>query len=142
MVSLSGNIATFFSLCGVQLLAALAGEAMGVFIGTSTMDYEKAMTIATVTSLALMLTGGYFVKNLPEFMGWLRYVSPFKYSYDACIKLGFDRDVPCVNGETLEECLSGAGMNAVCFFLCTYHLCLFFLVLRIVFKHMFFSQTK
>jgi ABC-type multidrug transport system permease subunit len=67
------------------------------------------MTIATVTSLALMLTGGYFVKNLPSFLGWIRYVSPFKYSYDACIKLGFDRDVPCTNGEILEECLSGAG---------------------------------
>jgi len=106
MVSLSPKPATFFSLCGVQLLAALAGEAMGVFIGTSTMDYEKAMTIATVTSLALMLTGGYFVKNLPEFLGWVRFVSPFKYSYDACIKLGFDREVPCIDGETLEECLN------------------------------------
>jgi ABC-type multidrug transport system permease subunit len=83
------------------------------------MDYEKAMTIATVTSLALMLTGGYFVKNLPSFLSWVRYVSPFKYSYDACIQLAFDRDIPCNNGEVLEECLSGKGMRhniTQCFF--------------------------
>ena len=110
MVSLSPYPATFFKLCGVQLLAALAGEAIGVFIGTSTMDYEKAMTVATVVSLALMLTGGYFIQNLPSFLGWVRYLSPFKYSYHACIQLGFDREIPCVDGEVLEECLSGAGI--------------------------------
>jgi hypothetical protein len=33
MVNLSPNVGTFFGVCGVQLLAALAGEAMGVFIG-------------------------------------------------------------------------------------------------------------
>ena len=82
------------------------------------MDYEKAMTIATVWSLALMLTGGYFIQNLPSFLGWVRFVSPFKYSYDACIKLGFDRPVPCTNGETLEECLGGpGGLQDVIFFL-------------------------
>lgn len=107
MVALSPKPGTFFALCGVQLLAALCGEAMGVFIGTSTMDYEKAMTIATVASLALMLTGGYFIQNLPSFLGWIRFISPFKYSYDACIMLGFDRNVPCTNGEVLEECLPG-----------------------------------
>lgn len=96
----------FFAIVSTQLLAALSGESIGLFIGTATMDYEKAMVIATVTSLALMLVGGFFVGNLPSWLTWLRYLSPFKYSYDACIQLEFDRKMPCDDGEVLAGCLN------------------------------------
>lgn len=107
MTTLNPDATVFFAVLGTQLLAALAGESVGLFIGTSTMDYEKAMVIATLVSLALMLTGGYFVQNLPSFVQWIRYLSPFKYSYDACLRLVFDRSTPCDNGEIIVQCLDG-----------------------------------
>merc|ERR1719215_361730 len=56
MVSLSPSFVIFCGICGIQLLAALAGESIGVFIGTITMDMEKALVIATLVGLGLMLT--------------------------------------------------------------------------------------
>lgn len=110
MTSLAPGFDTFLAVAGVQLLAALAGESIGLFIGTATMDYEKAMVIATLVSLALMLTGGYFVENLPIFVRWIRYLSPFKYSYDACLKLVFTRVISCDGGEQLVECVSAVSV--------------------------------
>lgn len=104
MASLSPSIVVFIQVVGVQLLAALAGESIGVFVGTTTLDYEKAMVTATLTSMALMLTGGYFVQNLEEFVKWVRYFSPFSYSYNACLRLVFDRDIPCDDGSVFAEC--------------------------------------
>ena len=112
MADLNPDPGAFFGIVGTQLLAALAGESVGLFIGTITMDYEKAMTMATLTSLVLMLAGGFFVQNLPSFAEWVRYVSPFKYSYDACLKMEFNRDIQCNNGEVLVEC-AGRGDGKV-----------------------------
>lgn len=110
MTALAPGFDTFLAVAGIQLLAALGGESIGLFIGTATMDYEKAMVIATLVSLALMLTGGYFVENLPIFVRWIRYLSPFKYSYDACLQLTFNRIIPCDNGEQLIECVNSASV--------------------------------
>lgn len=104
MANLNPNPGAFFGIVGIQLLAALAGESVGLWIGTVTVDMEKAMVLATLMSLLLMLAGGYFVQNLPSFAEWVRYISPFKYSYDACIQLEFDRDVNCDDGLVLEKC--------------------------------------
>lgn len=104
MSSLSSSVEVFFKVVGVQLLAALAGESIGIFVGTTTLDFEKAMVTATLVSMALMLTGGYFVQQLPNFVHWVRLISPFKYSYDACLRLVFSKDVRCDNGDFLVEC--------------------------------------
>jgi ABC-type multidrug transport system ATPase subunit/ABC-type multidrug transport system permease subunit len=104
MSSLAPTVKSFFQVLGVQLLSALAGESIGVFIGTITLDYEKAMVIATLVSMFLMLTGGYFIKNLPSFVHWIRYISPFKYSYDSCLRLVYYYDLKCDRGDILVEC--------------------------------------
>jgi hypothetical protein len=104
MSSLAQSAKVFFQVVSVQLLSALAGESIGIFIGTTTLDYEKAMVIATLVSMALMLTGGYFVQNLPTFVQWIRFVSPFKYSYDSCLRLVYYYNVPCEHGDILVQC--------------------------------------
>jgi hypothetical protein len=104
MSGLSTSIEVFFKVVGVQLLAALAGESIGIFVGTTTLDFEKAMVTATLVSMALMLTGGFFVQQLPSFVHWIRMISPFKYSYDACLRLVFNTNVRCDNGNFLIEC--------------------------------------
>lgn len=111
MTRLSDKASTFFSIVGIQLLAALSGESIGLFIGTSTMDYEKAMVIATLVSLSLMLTGGYFVQNLPPFVHWIRYISPFKYSYDACLQLSFEERLLCEGGSVLPACVGNSYVS-------------------------------
>ena len=42
-----------------------------------------------------MVAGGYYVEEMPQFLSWIKYLSPFKYGFDATQQLVFDRDVPC-----------------------------------------------
>ena len=58
------SVAAFFPFLCVQLLSVLAGESIGLLIGATVMDFEKAMVIGTLTSLAMMLSGGFFAQNV------------------------------------------------------------------------------
>merc|ERR1719502_1424151 len=61
----------------------------------------------TVVSLLLMLVGGFFVENVPAFLKWAKYLSPFKYSFDASLQLVFKEPVPCDGSGALEEICGG-----------------------------------
>jgi len=92
----------------ISLLSVLAGEAFGLCVGAAIYDMEKATTSMTVISLALMLLGGFFVQNVPSFVSWAKYLSPFKYSFDGSRQIVFDRPVPCDGSGALEElCMNG-----------------------------------
>merc|ERR1739848_337277 len=71
---------------------------------------EKAMVIATLMSLAMMLTGGFFAEHVGEYVRWVQYLSPFKFSYHACIQIAFDSDVKCDGSGGLEG-LCGDGVE-------------------------------
>ena len=109
MANMNPSPRIFFAISGTQLLAALAGESVGLFIGTITTDFEKALVVATLGALSLMLTGGFFIGNLPSFVHWVRYISPFKYSFDACVQLEFSRPIRCNDGSVLVNCLNNEG---------------------------------
>jgi hypothetical protein len=55
-----------------------------------------------------MLLGGFFVQNVPSFIAWGKYLSPFKYAFDASRQLIFDRPVPCDGSGALEEICGGS----------------------------------
>lgn len=112
MSNLNSSVTVFFAVVGTQLLATLCGESVGIFIGTVTMDFEKAMVLATLASMALMLTGGFFAQRLPLFLKWFQYLSPFKYSYDACLQLVFDSPVPCDGGVVMAQCVGASTVAA------------------------------
>ena len=104
MASLHPSTTVFFAVCGFQLLCALAGESIGLFMGTVTVDIMRALIVGNFISLTLTLAGGYYVSNLPLFIAWIGLFSPFKFTFNACLKLTFDRDIPCDNGKILKVC--------------------------------------
>jgi ABC-type multidrug transport system permease subunit len=81
-------------------------------VGTIIYDMEKAMTVMTVFSLFLMLLGGFFVQNVPVFVAWAKYLSPFKYAYDASLQLVFDKPVPCDGSNTLGDICGGSSTGS------------------------------
>jgi len=85
----------------------MTGEALGLWVGASIYDMEKAMTVMTVVALALALLGGFFVDNVPAWLDWGVFVSPFKYSFDASRLLIFDRDMPCDGSGALKHLCEG-----------------------------------
>eukprot|EP00341_Mesodinium_pulex_P005447 CAMPEP_0116982146 /NCGR_PEP_ID=MMETSP0467-20121206/60161_1 /TAXON_ID=283647 /ORGANISM="Mesodinium pulex, Strain SPMC105" /LENGTH=233 /DNA_ID=CAMNT_0004676567 /DNA_START=12 /DNA_END=709 /DNA_ORIENTATION=- len=104
MAGLNPKPGAFFSMVGTQLLATTCGESIGLLIGTATNDMKVGVTTATLTGLCFMLVGGYFVQNLVDFVKWFRYLSPVKYSYDACIQFEFTESVECDGSGVMSQC--------------------------------------
>jgi len=108
MASISTQFSMFVATTFISLLSVMAGEAIGLLVGATIYDMEKGMTFMTVISLFLALVGGFFVENVPSFLVWSKYLSPFKYSFDAALQLVFDEPVPCDGSGALEELCGGS----------------------------------
>lgn len=54
------------------------------------MDAKQASTIVTVTMLAFVLTGGFYVHKVPSCMAWIKYVSTTYYSYKLFINVQYE----------------------------------------------------
>jgi ABC-type multidrug transport system permease subunit len=113
MAGISTRVDVFVFSTLISLLSVVAGESIGLLVGASIYDMEKAMATMTVVALALALLGGFFVENVPDFIAWGKFISPFKYSFDAARQLAFDRAVPCDGSGALEGlCSGGSGGSA------------------------------
>lgn len=109
MTNLNPRVDVFFSTMSTTLLSVLTGESYGLLCGALVMDFEKSMTYMIVISLTTMAAGGFYVDNIPSFIEWLKYLSPFKFGYEASQIMVFDRDVPCDGSGYLRlYCSDGA----------------------------------
>lgn len=109
---LNNNAGIFLASTLCSLLSVLAGESIGLFLGAAVLDLERGMVIMTVAALGLMVVGGFFVREIPGWMEWMGYVSPFRYSYNASVQLVFDRPVPCDGSGVLAACGGDDGGEA------------------------------
>lgn len=94
------------------LLSVLAGESIGLLLGASVLDVERGMVVMTVVSLGLMVIGGFFVRQVPRWLLWLGYLSPFKYSYNSSVQLVFNKPVPCDGSGVLATCVENPTGSA------------------------------
>jgi ABC-type multidrug transport system ATPase subunit len=108
MASIGTKFSMFLATTFISLLSVMAGEAIGLLVGATIYDTEKGMTFMTVISLFLALVGGFFVENVPSFLVWCKYLSPFKYSFDASLQLVFNVPVPCDGSGALETLCNGS----------------------------------
>ena len=109
----NNNFGIFLASVLCTLLSVIAGESIGLFVGTTILDVEKGMVVMTVVSLALMVVGGFFVQeSVPVWMSWLGYLSPFKYSYNGSVQLIFDKPVPCDGSDYLSYCVANPNGEA------------------------------
>jgi len=98
----------FLGTMGCLLLAVLAGESYGLLCGALVMDFQKAMTIMVVISLTSMAAGGFYIQNVPTWLAFVKYTSPFKFGYEASQLLVFDDAVKCDGSGVLAQyCTEG-----------------------------------
>jgi ABC-type multidrug transport system ATPase subunit len=95
LAGINKSFVVFLATGSIILLSVCVGESMGLLCGALVMDLERAMTIMIIISLTMMVSGGFFVENMPPFFSWVKYLSPFKYAFDASRELIFDYDVKC-----------------------------------------------
>lgn len=61
-------------------------QSLGLLLGTIVMVPKTAQTIASVVMLTFVLTGGYFVTDIPVWIGWLsEFWSPCMLVCDCCV---------------------------------------------------------
>eukprot|EP00803_Ostreobium_quekettii_P006485 evm.model.scf_157.4 EVM.evm.TU.scf_157.4 scf_157:83416-93168(-) len=103
------------------MLVTLVGQSLGMLIGAAVMDVQQAQTITSVLMLGLMLVGGFYVRDVPDWVGWLKYGSFMWWGFSLLNKIEFgdrsfvdcgglgeatDGPVQCVPVDSLKEALN------------------------------------
>jgi ABC-type multidrug transport system permease subunit len=107
MANINPNFGIFLAILVFELLSVLVAESLGLLLGAALKNLQHAITFATVILLTFMIIGGFFVRNLPHWLGvWGRWLSFFTYAYGACLQLQFrgDRIYQCVDGSYVPSC--------------------------------------
>lgn len=89
------GFSVFLLILPIALLSVVTGQGMGQMLGAAFDDIDVAQAVATVLVLFLMLLGGFFANNLPAWLSWVRYISPFAYASNAALGVIFWEPIPC-----------------------------------------------
>ena len=95
MVCPSFGFITYIAVICIAFLSVMAGQALGFLIGATFDDPKIGQSVATVVVLFLMLLGGFFAKNIPSWLSWVVYISPFAYASNAAMLVIFRNPIPC-----------------------------------------------
>ncbi|XP_076921335.1 ABC transporter G family member 14-like isoform X2 [Bidens hawaiensis] len=108
MGGLKADPATFVLSLLVVLYNVLVAQSLGLAIGAILMDVKQATTLASVTTLVFLIAGGYYVKQIPPFIVWLKYLSYSYYCYKLLLGVQY-------NENDLYECSKGVHCHVVDF---------------------------
>ncbi|KAL2497338.1 ABC transporter G family member 25 [Abeliophyllum distichum] len=89
MTGLKPELSSFLLTLMVLIGYVLVSQGLGLALGALIMDAKQASTVVTVTMLAYVLTGGFYVHKVPAFMSWFKYVSTTFYSYRLLINVQY-----------------------------------------------------
>ncbi|PQM35325.1 ABC transporter G family member 22 isoform X1 [Prunus yedoensis var. nudiflora] len=109
MAGLRLSADTFFLSMLIVFLCIVAAQGLGLAIGATLMDLKRATTLASVTVMTFMLAGGFFVKKVPVFISWIRYMSFNYHTYRLLLKVQFEDITPAINGLRTDCGLAGVG---------------------------------
>lgn len=103
MAGLKATPGAFFYSLIVLLLNVLVSQGLGLALGAIFMDQRNATVLGTVLTLGFQLVGGYYVRNVPSFISWIKYVSILQYAYKLMLgsQYGEDDTYPCDSGRCL-----------------------------------------
>lgn len=79
----------YFANVFLVLLVITISSSVGMFIGAAVMSLKRAQTIATVTMLLVMLVGGFYARNVPSWLSWIKYASFMFYSFKVGLAIEF-----------------------------------------------------
>ncbi|KAL8536563.1 hypothetical protein ACS0TY_011954 [Phlomoides rotata] len=92
MGGLRPDPATFILSLLVVLFSVLVSQGLGLAFGAILMDVKQAATLASVTTMVFLIAGGYYVRQIPPFIGWLKYLSYSYYCYKLLLGIQYRED--------------------------------------------------
>ncbi|KAI3460659.1 hypothetical protein Pfo_017322 [Paulownia fortunei] len=114
MTGLKPELSAFATTLMVVLGYVLVSQGLGLAVGALIMDAKQASTVVTVTMLAFVLTGGYYVHKVPFFMSWIKYISITFYNYRLLINVQYGEGKSI---SSLLGCSSRGQYRATCKFI-------------------------
>lgn len=97
MSGLRASAEAFFAHLFSILLSVLVGQGQGMLIGAIFTNPKNGVTVGTVLLGAFMLSGGFFVREVPDWIDWVKYAGfPF-WSLNLFLKIEFE-------GRDFEDC--------------------------------------
>jgi len=113
MVGLKPTVDAFLLTMVVVLLTCYTAGSLGLLIGAWFLNLKRAQSCATVLMLTIMLTGGFFVRNIPVWISWVQYLSYIMYAYEALVNIHLKGRIPdFCSGDSAQECES-SGLDEV-----------------------------
>merc|ERR1712232_1006703 len=103
MVAWSFGFVTFVLVTLIAMVGVMNGQAFGYLIGASFDDLQIGQTVMMVVMSLLMLVGGFFNPNIPSWLSWAQYISPFYYASNAAMQVIFKEPIPCDGSDQLCE---------------------------------------
>ncbi|XP_044510446.1 ABC transporter G family member 25-like isoform X2 [Mangifera indica] len=115
MTGLKHEFESFLLTLLVLLGYVLVSQGLGLALGAIIMDAKQASTIVTVTMLAFVLSGGYYVHKMPSCMAWTKYISTTFYAYRLLINVqyGDGKNISSRLGCSLRHGSKGGGIENV-----------------------------
>lgn len=92
MGGLKPSLLTFLLTLMIVLLNVLVAQGLGLALGAIIMDSKQGATLASVTMLVFLLAGGYYIRHIPIFISWLKYVSFSHYCYKLLIGVQYSKN--------------------------------------------------
>ncbi|MCE0481827.1 ABC transporter G member 25 [Datura stramonium] len=89
MTGLKPQLLAFLLTLLVVLSYVIVSQGLGLALGAIIMDAKQASTVVTVTMLAFVLTGGFYVHRVPACLAWIKYISTTFYCYRLLIDVQF-----------------------------------------------------
>ncbi|WOL12910.1 ABC transporter G family member 25-like isoform X1 [Canna indica] len=89
MAGLRTEPGAFLLTLAVLLGYVLVAQGLGLALGAAIMDAKQASTVSTITMLAFLLTGGFYVEHIPSCLNWLKYLSFTFYGYRLLINIQY-----------------------------------------------------
>ena len=111
MAGLRYNALAFFGMYGTLLLSMFVAQSLGLLLGSWFMNPKTAQTVAAVLMLTIVLTGGFFVLEIPSWISWIKWLSYIYYALGIMLYIQYDG-----GGTVVYSCYTGtkssAGSNA------------------------------
>lgn len=92
MAGLNPSASAFFATWGVILLMILVSQSIGLLIGACVKSVKTAQALAASLMLTFILVGGYFVQSIPDWIGWIKWLSFLHYSFPLLLHIQFPGD--------------------------------------------------
>ncbi|KAL4474984.1 hypothetical protein ABPG74_001680 [Tetrahymena malaccensis] len=99
------NPGKFFFFAFVVIIQSMVGLGIGYLGGSAFSDAKLAIAVTPLMIMPFMLFAGFYknAKDYASWIGWIQYLSPFKYAFNALVHNEYTYDGPTYNPDPIRQ---------------------------------------